>query len=269
MKRVLTAVVLLPFLIFIIEFASPLFFTLLMGVSALLALQEFFSLAKKSGMEPYSLPGHVLALALIASFHLCSRNQSTAALLLLLAALSFLGLGLSRGDRLTQVLPGAAATLLGLVYIPTALGLLITVRSNTSLGRDAPHWIFFFLSAVWLGDTAAYCVGQTLGRHKLAPVISPKKTIEGALGGLLGSALAALLGKKILVPGASLLGLLFLSGLMGVASQFGDLAESALKRGAGIKDSSNLLPGHGGLLDRIDGVLFAAPVLFGYTRFFL
>ena len=269
MKRVLTAVVLLPFLIFIIGFTSPLLFTLLIGISALLALQEFFALVKKSGMQPYSVPGHILALALIASFHLCSRSQSPAALLLLSGALLFLGLGLSRGNRLDQVLPGAAATLLGLVYIPTALGLLVSVRSSISLGRDAPQWIFFFLLAVWLGDTAAFCVGRTIGRHKLAPRISPKKTVEGALGGLLGNALAALLTKKVLIPGTSLLGLLCLSGIMGVVSQLGDLAESALKRGAGSKDSSNLLPGHGGVLDRIDGVLFAAPVFFGYTRFFL
>jgi phosphatidate cytidylyltransferase len=180
-----------------------------------------------------------------------------------------LGLGLSKGGSLERVLPGSSATLLGLIYIPATLGLLVAVRSNVALAGGAHHWIFFFLLVVWLGDTGAYYVGRTLGRHKLAPRVSPKKTVEGSVGGLLGNALAALLSKKIFLPGASLASLLVLGGIIGVASQLGDLAESALKRGAGVKDSSNLLPGHGGLLDRIDGILFAAPVLFGYTKFFL
>jgi phosphatidate cytidylyltransferase len=269
MKRVLTAIVLIPLLIFAVRFSSPLLFTLLVAVASVLALQEFFSLVKKSGVEPYPLLGQFFGLALIASFHLCVRNQSAAAVLLIVAALSFLALGLSRGNQLNQVLPGAAVTLLGVVYIPATLGLLVTVRANTSLGSQAPRWILFFLSVVWLGDTAAYCVGKTLGRHKLAPRISPKKTVEGAVGGVVGNLLAALVSKKILLPEVPLLCLFLLSAIMGVAGQLGDLAESALKRGAGIKDSSNLLPGHGGLLDRIDAVLFAAPILFGYARFFL
>jgi phosphatidate cytidylyltransferase len=117
---------------------------------------------------------------------------------------------------------------------------------------------------VWFGDTGAYYIGRALGKNPLAPLISPKKTIEGALGGLLGNVLAAVLGKQILLPDAPLLQLLVLALLLGVVSQIGDLSESALKRGAGVKDSSNLLPGHGGMLDRIDGVLFASPVMFGY-----
>jgi len=269
MKRILTAVVLVPVLILIIGFASPLFFTILVAVSAGLALEEFFSIAKKSGLEPWRLAGHILSLLLIVSFHFCPRNQSAVLFLLVLSGCLFLGLGLSKGQSLERVLPGSSATLLGLVYIPTTLGLLVAVRSNITLGGDARHWIFFSLLVVWFGDTGAYYVGRACGRHRLAPLVSPKKTIEGSMGGLLGNVLAALLSKKIFLPGASMTSLLVLSGMMGVASQLGDLAESALKRGAGIKDSSNLLPGHGGLLDRIDGILFAAPVLFGYTKFFL
>lgn len=269
MKRILTAIALVPFLILIIGFASPLFFTILVAVAAGLALKEFFSLAKGLGLEPQQFVGHLLSLVLIASFHFCPRSQSAALFLLVLSTCLFLGLGLSKGKSLERVLPGSSATLLGLVYIPTTLGLLVAVRSSVTLGGDAHHWIFFFLLVVWLGDTGAYYLGRAFGRHKLAPRISPKKTVEGAVGGLLGNVLAALLSKKIFLPGASIFSLLVLSGIMGVASQLGDLAESALKRGAGVKDSSNLLPGHGGLLDRIDGILFAAPVLFGYTKFFL
>ena len=269
MKRILTAIVLVPFLVFIVGFTSPLFFALLVAVAGALALEEFFSIATKGGLEPDRLWGHILSPALIAFFHFCPRNQSSVLLLLVWSACLLLGLGLTRGERLARVLPGSSATLLGLVYIPTTLGLLVAVRSNVTLGEDAHRWIFFFLLVVWFGDTGAYYVGRTLGSHKLAPRISPNKTVEGAAGGLMGSAAAALLSKKIFLPGASVLSLLILSGILGLASQLGDLAESALKRGAGVKDSSNLLPGHGGMLDRIDGILFAAPVLFGYTKFFL
>jgi phosphatidate cytidylyltransferase len=268
MKRVLTAIVLVPFLIFIVGFTSPLFFTLLVAASAWLALEEFFSLAKRTGLEPHQYLGHFLSLVLIASFHFCPRNQSAALILLVLSTCLFLGLGLRKGE-LERALTGSSATLLGLVYIPTTLGLLVAVRSSVTLGNAAPRWILFFLLVVWLGDTGAYYVGRAFGKHKLAPLISPKKTVEGAVGGLLGNVLAALVGKKMFLPGTSLVSLLVLGGVMGVVSQLGDLAESALKRGAGVKDSSNLLPGHGGMLDRIDGILFAAPVLFGYTKFFL
>jgi len=269
MKRILTAIALVPFLILIIGFASPLFFAILVAAAAGIALEEFFSLAKRCGLEPQRIAGHLLSLLLIASFHFCPRNQSAALFVLVLSSCLFLGLGLSQGGRLERVLPGASATLLGLVYISTTLGLLVAVRSNVAPAREAHHWIFFFLLVVWLGDTGAYYVGRALGRHKLAPLVSPKKTIEGSAGGLMANLLAALLTKKLFLPGASFASLLVLSGVLGLASQLGDLAESALKRGAGIKDSSNLLPGHGGLLDRIDGILFAAPILFGYTKFFL
>jgi phosphatidate cytidylyltransferase len=269
MKRILTAVALIPPLVFIIGFTSPFFFALVVAVAAGLALEEFFSLAKKSGIEIHRLWGQFFSFGLIGSFHLCPRSLSASFSWLMLSALVFLGLGIGRGERLHQVLPSSAVTLLGLAYIPSTIGLLVAIRSNTSLGENSKGWILFLLLAVWLGDTGAYYVGRTLGKHQLAPLISPRKTIEGAIGGLLGNAAAAVLGKKLFLPWVPMASLLILSGILGGASQVGDLAESVLKRGAGVKDSSNLLPGHGGMLDRIDGVLFAAPVLFGYTRFFL
>jgi phosphatidate cytidylyltransferase len=117
---------------------------------------------------------------------------------------------------------------------------------------------------VWFGDTAAYYVGKTVGAHPLAPRVSPKKTVEGCVGGFLGNMAAAFVGQKLLLPAAPLAHLLVISLVLGAFSQIGDLSESAMKRSAGIKDSSNLLPGHGGMLDRIDGVLFASPPLLTY-----
>jgi phosphatidate cytidylyltransferase len=268
MKRILTALIAVPILIYIIGFAHSVYFGLAVALSATLALEEYFALARKSGIQVYRPWGHLLSLMMLVAFYLNPNSQSIPFLILCLAAVLFLVLGLRKGDQLHQVLPCAAGTLLGLGYIPATLGLLIAIRSEVELGSQGGSWIFFLLAVVWFGDTGAYYVGRTLGQHKLAPLVSPKKTIEGSLGGLVGSALAALLGKSLLLPQHPLLRLLLLAWVLGVVSQIGDLAESALKRGAGVKDSSSLLPGHGGMLDRIDGVLLAVPVLFCYTKFF-
>ena len=122
----------------------------------------------------------------------------------------------------------------------------VPVAALVRLQQHDPWVLFLLLAIVWLGDTAAYYVGTRFGRHRLAPVVSPKKSWEGAIAGFLTSVASALLG---------------IAALVAVASQLGDLAESLLKRGAGVKDSGELLPGHGGLWDRMDAMLFAAPVM--------
>jgi len=267
MKRVLTALVLVPVLIAIVGYAPPLCFLLLVCSASVLALEEYFALAARAGLEVFRMPGHGSSLLLLSSLYGSATKVTsswTALLILVTSLLLFFALGLRRGNRLPTVLPGVAATLLGLFYVSLTLGLLVVVQISPTSWGPGKQWVFFLLVVVWFGDTGAYYVGRALGKHPLAPLISPKKTIEGALGGLLGNVLAAILGKQILLPNAPLLQLLVLGLLLGVVSQIGDLSESALKRGAGVKDSSNLLPGHGGMLDRIDGVLFASPVMFGY-----
>lgn len=269
MKRILTAFALLPVLVAIIGYAPAYCFLLLAAVAAALALDEFFSIAVKSGLEVFRFPGHLCSLLLLASFFFSPGNAAFSFFVLALAGLLFLALGLSRGNRLPGVLSGSSATLLGLVYVSATLGLMVALRLAETPWGAGNRWIFFLLLVVWFGDTGAYYMGRSLGRHPLAPQISPKKTVEGALGGALGNLLAAMVGKHFFLPAAPLLPLLVLSVVLGVVSQIGDLSESALKRGARVKDSSNLLPGHGGMLDRIDGVLFASPVVYGYVRFFL
>lgn len=267
MKRILTALVAVPILIYIIGFTKPIYFDLAVAISTSLALEEYFALARKSGLPVYRAWGHSFSLLLLVSFYLNPNNQSLPFLVLCLSTILFLVLGLKKGESLHQVLSTASATLLGIAYIPVTLGLLVVIRSEVELGSQGGRWILFLLLVVWFGDTCAYYVGRGFGRHKLAPLISPKKTIEGALGGLLGNTLAALLASKLILKQSPPADLLVLAWVLGVVSQMGDLAESALKRGAGVKDSSNILPGHGGMLDRIDGVLFAAPILFCYTKF--
>lgn len=269
MKRVLTALVLLPGLIAIIGYAPPLCFLLLVSAATVLALDEFFLLATQSQLEILRLPGHGSSLLLLASFYGSPVNSWPVLFVLAASCLLFFALALRRGDRFERVLPGVAATVLGLVYISLTLGLLVALQRSSTAWGPGKNWIFFLLLVVWFGDTGAYYAGRALGRHALAPRISPKKTIEGAVGGVLGNVLAAFLGQQFFFPEVPFIQLFLLSILLGAVSQIGDLSESLLKRGAGVKDSSNLLPGHGGMLDRIDGVLFASPLMFGYVHFVL
>ncbi|MFN8005884.1 MAG: phosphatidate cytidylyltransferase [Terriglobia bacterium] len=269
MKRILTAIVLVPVLILVIGYAPGYLFTLLVATAAVLSLDEFFGIVAKSGVEIYRVWGHVLGICLILSFHVSPLNQTLSMIVLILSVFLLLAWNLRTSKSLPEAIPGSALTTLGLIYVPASLGLLIALHSSHTLWGEGSRWVFFLLIVVWFGDTAAYYIGGSLGKHLLAPNLSPKKTVEGAWGGLLGSALAAVVSKKIFLPQASLVELILLALVIGVVSQIGDLSESALKRAAGVKDSSKLLPGHGGMLDRIDGVLFGSPILFVYVRFLL
>jgi phosphatidate cytidylyltransferase len=268
MKRVLTALVLIPVLIVVIGYAPPVCFLALVAAATVLGLEEYFSIARKSGLELDRAWTHAAALLLLLSFYGSPVDLQPALFLLAGSALVLMTLAIRRRS-LQGALAGASAALLGLVYVPVTLGFMVALHRVSTQWGPGNRWIFFPLLVVWLGDTGAYYVGQAFGRRPLAPRISPKKTVEGSLGGFFGNILAAILGKQIFLPSVPTAHLLLLSLLLGAASQIGDLAESAIKRGAGVKDSSNLLPGHGGMLDRIDGVLFAAPLMFGYLRFVL
>jgi phosphatidate cytidylyltransferase len=151
----------------------------------------------------------------------------------------------------------------GIIYIPLMLGFLILIRENES----GAIWIFLLLAVIFAGDTSAYYVGSYWGRHKLSSAISPGKTIEGAIGGLAANLAIGAIGKTLFLPGLPWsLSLLFFFAV-GIAGQLGDLFESEMKRSSNIKDSSNILPGHGGVLDRIDALLFASPVAYVFIRF--
>jgi len=171
--------------------------------------------------------------------------------------IAILGMALSlRSHELPEVLPSAAALLLGMAYVFGSL------RCGIDLRAISPYWLFFGLSLNWVGDIAALYVGRLAGRHKLAPRISPAKSWEGAAGSLVASVVYGALYIPRLLPAVPLAEGLGLAAVANVAGQLGDLCESALKRGAGVKDSGKLLPGHGGWLDRVDSSLFALPVVY-------
>lgn len=151
---------------------------------------------------------------------------------------------------------------LALIYVGWLLGYAVLLRGRP----DGAAVVLFLVGVTWAGESAAYCVGSLVGRHPLAPVISPKKTIEGAAAQVLASVVAAALLGHWLVPDWTLGRLVAAGGVLGVTGQVGDLAESVMKRSLRVKDTGGLIPGHGGMLDRIDGLLINAPVLVYFAR---
>jgi phosphatidate cytidylyltransferase len=266
MKRVLTAFVLIP-IVLVIVFLAPKWqwiFSLAVAAVAALAGWEYLSLAQKVGVKPPRLAVTASLLALFVGNFLWPDLRPEIFGALCLALLAFCAF---RG-QVKQVMANASASIFCMFYI----GLTMLTLNNLHELANGPSLVAFLLCVVWAGDTTAYVIGRAWGRRKLAPGLSPGKTWEGAMGSVAGSLLAAwaLLEIAAQLQARDLVVLSFpeetwywlmLAVLVNLAAQVGDLAESALKRSAGVKDSGSLLPGHGGVLDRIDALLLAAPVL--------
>jgi phosphatidate cytidylyltransferase len=179
-------------------------------------------------------------------------------------------LRLTREPDLPKMLLSSAAPVFGVVYVALFGGFIISLRVIESPIPDlASKLLTLFFVVVFAGDTLAYYTGRTLGRHKLAPRISPGKTIEGAIGGLTGNVAAGLIAHYTFFPELPLFHVLPLGIVMGILGILGDLYESLLKRGAEVKDAGKLVPGHGGVLDRLDSMVFNAPLLYYYSYYFL
>lgn len=256
--RILTALVLFPPVIYLLGWSPLWLFVLATVVVASLALTEYFHLVQAAGLASYPAIGY-LAVALVCLAQMFELESSGPLTLAAVAVGLLLVASLGLPGGLTSYPSAVASTLFGVFYIGVSLSFLIPVRyTDADEGRP---WIFVLFVAIWAGDIFAYFVGRRFGRHLLAPQISPRKTIEGAVAGLGGSLLTAWAYQYFFWQTASLKGVMLLAGLIAVAGQLGDLAESALKRAGNMKDSGALLPGHGGILDRIDSLLFGAPAL--------
>jgi phosphatidate cytidylyltransferase len=257
MKRILTALFMIPVVTYMVLWADYWLFLAMLAAAALLSYREYNAISADYGFGAPGPVGYGAGLLL-----LLWENQAWPAwFLMVVFALIALMLAL-RADNLSQSLPRAAMLLMGIVYIFGCWKCAIPVREDF----HSRHWLMYALLLNWAGDIGAYYIGRPFGKHKLAPVVSPKKSWEGSIASVVTSVLVAGAYLWHFVPGLNPFHILGLTVAANIAGQFGDLAESALKRGAGVKDSGGLLPGHGGFLDRVDSTLFALPVVYGYLK---
>jgi phosphatidate cytidylyltransferase len=291
LTRIATAVVLIPLVLTLVLKAPLYVIAIFAGAIALLAIAEFLKLVTPYGVQPLSLATYVFV-ALFFGFVIFAASSPTPEIgttsmlygLAVGAALSpfiFLTVAMGRA-KLNTGYPAAAASTFAFAYIAIPMALLVQIRQLPA----GAIWVIYTLLAVWAGDIFAYFVGKAVGRHRMSPEISPKKTWEGAIASIAASVIigtvwmqhASEISRWLLHMGLigrndgmfgqeqpqQLWPIILLSAVVNVAAQLGDLVESLIKRGAGVKDSGTILPGHGGMLDRIDAMLFAVPVVWAY-----
>lgn len=258
MKRLLPAVVFLP-IFYCLVILPPPYFAGLITAAAIAGLLELYRLALAKGVGCNRPAGVFLAVGTLYSFFEPSLPLVVplVAGLVVIPVLSLLG-----GRPVQDSLGSDSVTVFAALFTGTLFGFQIGLRGlGQEIGKDL---IFLLYLVTWAGDAAAYYVGSALGRRPLTPRVSPRKTIEGALAGVAGSLLAALLARVWFLHRLTIADCLILGLLLSVAGVLGDLVESMWKRGAGAKDSASLVPGHGGILDRSDSLLFGGPILYYY-----
>jgi phosphatidate cytidylyltransferase len=289
LKRIATAVVLIPIVLVLILRAPVPVLAAVAGLLALLTIREFLQLTESYGAKPMPLPTYFLTALFFVALGILSDSPllSTGKFLIILgfaaAIAPFIFLTRTmRGEDLRAGYPAAAASVFAFTYIALPMGMLVQLRQLS----EGAFYVLYLLLVVWAGDIFAYFVGKSMGRHLMAPRISPKKTWEGAAASVVASVAvgwllfhyalplsSALLRAGLIERRGGIFGLeqpamgpiILLTIVLNTAAQLGDLVESLIKRGAGVKDSGAILPGHGGMLDRIDALLFAAPVLWYYA----
>jgi phosphatidate cytidylyltransferase len=253
----------LPALLAVMFLAPPLAMVGVVALAASLGLWEWDALLAARGVRPFRAVGALIAAAVFAEVVLVDPPALLVVSVLPVALLLLMGVMLQRADDIPSALPAAAATLLGACYLGALGGALAALRTLPPAGVGA--WrLTLLLAIIMCSDTLAFFAGSAFGRHKLAPRISPGKTLEGLAGGLAGGILAALVVRRLGLPGLPLVDAVVLGAVVAGLGVVGDLAESLLKRWAGVKDSGAIFPGHGGMLDRLDSLLFGAPVLYYY-----
>ncbi len=262
-RRVGTALLTLPLIVAALFHGPRSLGIGIVVVSLLVGLHEFFALLAARKLRPMRRTGYVLAATMFLEIVYPGWYPTP---LWPLAALLLLAVTLQPQRQLEDTVPAAAGTLLGAVYMG-GLGGTMAALLQVAPQEQGPMRVLLLLAIIMASDTAAFFVGHAVGRHRLAPAVSPGKTIEGALGGVCGGVAGALALRAYglpAMPATDAIGLGILVSLMGIV---GDLDESLLKRWAGVKDSGTLFPGHGGMLDRLDSLLFGAPVLYYYFTY--
>ena len=264
LKRVLSALVMLPIFVLIVVKAPAAVFNLLVILFSARALWELTRMLEQAGRPVQRRLGVLAGVAVTASFG-ASRMLDPLMLPVLVLTLAAGVIFAAPVFRGTPAIEPAANTLLAVMYVGWLLGYGILLHHTSPRGDEL---ILFVVGVTWIGETAAYAVGSTLGRRPLAPVVSPKKTVEGGLAQVVASMAAAAALGAWLLPACALAAMVAIGALLGVVGQIGDLAESVLKRTVGLKDTAAIIPGHGGVLDRIDALLPVFPLAALMVTFF-
>ncbi len=279
--RVLTAVVMIPVVVALVWFGPPAVLAAAAAAVAIVALAEFLDLGARLGLRPFRKWTLVCAAGFfyaqyslgLVETHALGWGESivrdaaggviSIEAVLLIFIFGAAGIAMGTHRPLHDTLPAISIGSAGLLFVALPFSYFVRMNEIAGVGRQL---VLFTLCLVWAGDIFAYFIGRSLGSIPMAPALSPKKTWEGALGNVLGSLLVAVLFSRWMQT--DMVTMLVIAGLGNIAGQMGDLVESAYKRGAGVKDSSSLLPGHGGMLDRVDSLIFAAPVVWAAYAWF-
>ncbi|HLV94744.1 MAG TPA: phosphatidate cytidylyltransferase [Candidatus Acidoferrales bacterium] len=272
--RIITGIVLIAAVVVLVWWAPAWFVAIVAAVFALAALVEFFALGERLGLRAFRKWTLVCAAGLVYAQYSAGMAEARAFgigfvvvrklagfsvsvdAVLLAFLFGAVGIGLATRWPLRDVLPAISISSAGLLFVALPFSYLARINEVERFGREL---ILFTLALIWAGDTLAYFTGKFVGRVPMAPALSPKKTWEGAVANVVGSLLVAWAASRWMDMDAGTL--LFIAGAANIAGQMGDLIESAYKRGANVKDSGTIVPGHGGVLDRIDSLILAAPVV--------
>jgi phosphatidate cytidylyltransferase len=261
-KRTSTAVVLLALVFVCIQYASGLVFFVVVQALVLASLWEFYNLASRRKHAPQKILGFVVALIVAFSFYSKAFPLGLALFAALLLCGVYYVFAMNKLEKLMSFPPSIALTFFGAIILSFTLNHFIYLRQE-----HGPEWIYFLLVVIFIGDTGAYFIGKPLGRHKLVPLASPNKTWEGSIGGVVCACLGGIAAQQIFLPEALLWKAAVFAFVVHILAQFSDPLESLFKRASGVKDSSNILPGHGGFFDRIDSMILAAPFYYYLLKY--
>lgn len=275
MSRIITAAIALPILVASILIPQlQLLFVVIAAAALLLGLYEFYVLARTKDTKPDVAAGFLGGAALFTIFYFATPDPTqprldlqTIALVLIVLTISTLIAAMLRGAPFDKIIAASGATILGVLYVVLLGGHLVALRTGFEQALSR-HLLSFFFLVLMGADTGAYYVGRTFGKHKLAPKISPGKTWEGVVGGVVAALALATAAHFWFFKELPLKWTLPLAAAMTILGILGDLTESAIKRGAGAKDAAKILPGHGGVLDRLDSLLFNAPLVYYFAHFY-
>ena len=254
-SRYLGAVMIAPFIMFVL--LGGIYLKGFVFALSLMALWEFFNALRQNKFKPLDIAAYILLIV----YYLINNNFET--MMYILVASTFLLLIVPVID-LEYTFVDVSLTLLGFIYAGVLFSTVYLVNSKA----NGMYLVWLIFISSWLSDTAAYYSGRFLGKHKLCPKVSPKKTVEGSIGGFLGATIFGLIVNKYIYI-MPIYHYFIIGALCGIFGQFGDLVASSVKRYVGIKDYSNLIPGHGGILDRFDSIIFSATVIFYYLTFII